>query len=231
MNSFLYFVEGRSGVSVDELEGLGYGYLLPCSISVRGCDCGPDNKKGAVFAAHIGGSESYTKVGYYPAEQTWTNCGGKWVGVYNNAKPCPADLLRKEVIIGHKAELGDGNDWQIPLARTIFGTTKLPEKIGWGPDGEFVSEVLPEYKELCDRASEIWDCAIENGGMVTGTLEECSTLALLSLKVNYRIGMNEATALGLFNTRTIARVIDCLVDVPLWDKYVELEKKKGDSGN
>ena len=233
MKSLIYYFPCVQSVNPDNQSQIyadaGLSDVLRATVpDARGCSKGPDDGNGCTVTAMPEHRTSECRgPSYKPDEQTWQEgADGKyWVGYWNNAKPGPEDLARKEQIGGHKAELEDGHEWLVPVARDMYGGTRLPERINWGPDGEPVAQILPRYQGFSHRAGEMHDHCCQND-TYGGFAKDVLPLAVEALGLNYYAGKHELGLLGTITTTNAYKVIDAMLDIPSINKMME-EKKNG----
>lgn len=199
------------------------GVLCGEYLDSRGVESGPDGRTGCVIAE----CQGTHKIGYWPAEQVWTECasGAYWIGYSHSEKPGPDDLARADMHTGHRVLLADGNEWLIPAARMVSGGTCLPETIRLDKTGEIQTDIMPEYAALRDTAIQLWEQASETGRF-GGDLGFGLDVACRALAVNYRVSKWEAGALGLLTTPLIQKIMEALVDLPTLTAWVELKKNE-----
>lgn len=136
----------------------------------------------------------------------------------------PAQLARAAQRSGHLVTLGDGQQWLIPVARLAMGGSGLPRRRKLNPDGSIVWQVDAAYRELSDFACKLWD--IRRGQQEDVTQAELDQMAAAALTVNYRIGLREAVALGLFSDAGLAGIVNALLDWPEVVRLAEASEKK-----
>ena len=162
MSTFIYFTEAaKAPVNRQRAEALGVGYAFdtsPASAELRGRT--PSGGNGWLFAdaERMGGKQ----LGYNQELQTWRRLPGLevWVGYYNDSKPTPEDLERREQLAGRYIELSDGNDWLVPLLRFWSGNTgfavALPTVAGIDENGDWISKgTSPQHDELNKLAERL----------------------------------------------------------------------------
>ncbi len=188
---------------------------------------GPDGTSGTVVAAPpYNASEQYTQLpGYYPDRQDWRELGpGVWFGTDRESPPTPDGLERTKQVGGFAHELADGNVWVCPTVRRAFFVPCVP----CIQDGVFderrrltslTRRVKPEWESLWNR-SLVW-AAKEFSGEWEPV--ERWAAAATCLAVNYRVGPEEITALGLFDEDAITKLLSAALDVPFLDDLVESE--------
>ena len=215
MGSVAYFVTGKESINSDGVEGLGLGYVLDGSgVSHVHTARGPDGSAGVYFAA--GGT--VIKPGALEFEQ-FPGKPGVFIGVSEAVKP--EDLARDDQVSGHLVKMGDGAQWEIPVARHWKGAAGFPRRLAWTPDGWKAGDVIPAYKALWRDACSFWTLLLNAEAAEAGEAEDVSfsaedevNLAARAIAVNYRVGPAEISHLGLFTTETKAAACLALVDFP-----------------
>jgi hypothetical protein len=129
--------------------------------------------------------------------------------------PVAAELVRDTFIGGYAPELGDGNEWTVPLARAYPTGGNIPKLLVWGPDGP-TEAPNPRFAELCEAAEQVWEAVQAAAIGQTGHMptEQTARVALLALSTNYRLGPGECTVLELLTTDSAHLVCSLLVDLP-----------------
>ena len=240
MSSVLYFVPNRTAITLDDARGLGLGYAFeqkPDARKVIGA--GPDGQPGVVFADE----SRVERLGYHKDDQTWMKIPGSdaWAGYETKSPPGPEGLARTKMLAGHFVKLADGNQWLVPIARSIEPGADslvyhcpLPRTIGLADDGSWShDEVRPVYAELWSIAERWWDSVTQAGiGEVDGSTDTVEVAfdfdgvvdaALLALSTNYRVGRTEAAMLALFDDRNVGDVLNAVID---WVVVLDWLKKK-----
>ena len=210
----LYFIPELRGVRPEDIDqaGLRYAFQSGTPWDQVHIAEGPGGSEGCVLRAGGRG-----RLGYFPDRQRWVVGPGAewWVGIEGVASP--EALERREIIDGHLVRLGDGNDWRIPVARSFIRGSALPHALVLGPDGEVVTEALPEYAALSAAVERIERAFL--GQLGEGDPEEIDIkdgfrIAASALALNYRVGPAEVSFLRLLTTSNIRAVLEALVDVP-----------------
>jgi len=216
----VYYSPKRQTINRDQAIKLGLGYAMaedgPTFVATQK---GPDAAAGVIFT--FGQSDSLMN----PDAIVWSRIPNTdlWLGYHPGGnRPGPADLARPETIGGHMVKLADGNEWLVPVARAVNGTSPLPRKLAWDGSKWSAGEVQDRYRDLFGEACRIWDLLI-HCEEATVTISDEANLAAMALAVNYRLGPAEISALGLFDTKCHLDVILALVD---WPVVTELAKKK-----
>lgn len=251
MSGFLYFIP-RDVTRAADLAGFGLAYAFEQGapgLSFCTCRNGPGGMSGTV----VGDDRAGKAIGYYPDKQTWrkrpetrqpgdeaTGQPGSqaavWVGIYNDARPKPADLLRSDALAGHAVRLCDGNDWIIPVARAATEQggelryfAKLPRRLDFDENGRWMSStIVDRYQRLWDVACSFWnsftgagvtrgedgvELQMEFGDLVAG--------AVAALGTNYRVDAIEVALLGLFDEGNCGRVLQALIDWPVIAEFLQ----------
>lgn len=257
MSGFLYFVEGFNGnpqrlfapLGLRDVFGDDSGYVGPAGDAL-----GPDGLRGRLFG--LARDVTPDRAKFDAAAQTWRRAApprgtkgqgdeetagdaagvdsaarhGLWIGFWNDDRPTAAQLARDEQIAGHRVRLGDGGDWLVPTARVFPLGTRLPESLVLGPDGELVREAIPRFARISRMAEQVWADleTMGQGGEIT--LREGWDIAAAALSVNYRVGINEVSALGLLTTANLFHmrgpsVLGAFVDWPAVMKAMGAQKK------
>jgi hypothetical protein len=156
---------------------------------------------------------------------------GIWVGFRMHHMPGPLDLQRRELIGGYETELGDCRKWLIPLIREFAGGTDLPQRYALGPNGEWVTKMLPQYARLWKRACEIHDDIEEAYRQRRDYVATDGFPFLIDvLQLNYRIGPHEVSALGLLQTNNGFHVLGSAIDLEksltVWEAIAAQKKNE-----
>ena len=229
---FLYFLPENER-SAAGLAALAYAFEgSPIRQSIRG---GPDGAAaGMVFADP---SVPAVDVGYYPERQTWKKIPGldAWLGRASAGAIGPEQLARTKQLRGELVALGDGNLWQIPIARAwteldgdLRWYTALPQARKLDDAGKWtVGEVLTKYAILWDYASAWFEerigLRVETPGTITLDFQGENEAFVAALAVNYRVAAFEVSELGLNTSDVLADVLDALID---WNTRMQWIKKK-----
>lgn len=248
MLSFLYYVPGlKADVPperlLENLRAAGLGHVFDSINFARRGARGPDGLDGVMACVDSGSNGSATRLGYYPDEQVWEKdplergeSGCVWIGYFKSAPPGPMSLAKPEQMGGHQIELADGNPWLVPVARYCTGEPAFPRRLRVKPGGRVVVDsVVPKYEDLSRRAEEVWEKVFptligeEASEEITISIDDEFGLAAEALAVNYRIGLAEASILGLFTTDNVARVILALLDWPSVQKEAQKILKKNNA--
>ena len=232
MAGFLYFLPRQKGVTADDLRRVGLGPVLDgASFSVAEViGKGPSGGPGALVTptpVHPDGREAVAA--FQPAEQAWHDAGKFHAGFWLNRPPAPPDLVRPRILDGYLVELQGGSQWAVPVARHHARGTALDTSVYLGPDGGLLEgDVLAEYADLAAHGDRVWDSfraeqgLLDEGEAPPPELEraEAFKIAVEALGFNYRLGLAEASLLGMrgrFLTKVgVQAVLRCLFDLPAW---------------
>jgi hypothetical protein len=181
---------------------------------------GPDRLSGTLATPCSG----ILSLEYRPEAQRWVKLpGGVWLGVDKAERPEPSALQRAEIRTGHLVKLGDGQCWEIPVARLATGGSGLPRRRVLAADGTRTWEVDAAYAGLTDAAARVWMAL--RGQSVSMADEEVDRACGAALAVNYRLGLVEALVLGLLTDTAIRGILEALVDMPTVRQILDVEKK------
>jgi hypothetical protein len=238
LSGFLYFIaDMMDAPEPDKLKAAGIAHAFENSPAYRAIGgSGPSGGGGMLLGTeHTAMGET---IGYYPQRQTWRQhplFPPTWLGLYNEAKPSPDDLVRKEQGRGYRIRMGDEQDWLIPTALKFMEqgdgggyVNILPHRMALDEQGRFARTTVQErYAGLADKAQAFfdWYVGIVSGGDEKITVEDADIAALVveALSINYRVGSVEIDTLGLLTEQTIMQAGRAVID---WPFYVEHCKKK-----
>jgi len=183
---------------------------------------GPGDLSGTIVF-YTDDREPPPRAGYFHLQQTWHHVNDDlWIGIHNDHPPTPADMRRAKVFRGYEMELGDGNEWMIPIIRrpTDLGTT-LPQS-QYIEGGKLVKTLKAAYKRYWDHSEEVAD------GFLAGkefTNIRAHELAVEALGLNYRFGHNEQKILGLVDSENYIALLSYTIDLPHVNAVSEAQKK------
>lgn len=231
MAGFLYFIPDVQKVDKQVRKETGLDIILDnTEHSPRHTAPGPGGAGNGFIivpkCAHPDGATPRT--GYYPDTQEWIESITKkyWIGWQKDKFPKPEDLMRKECVAGHIVTLGDGNKWEIPVARDFANGCSLPETLVLGPTGELVREALPKYAVFSRKAERLWDTwnyfCREKAGLIQDGDEEPEFLTDAELydfmceaiSMNYMVDKWIIAFLKIVTTTNIQLIQDAIIDVP-----------------
>lgn len=230
MGQIIYYMPGIITTSKEKVQEAGLGYALGREgPSYSTMAPGPDGGRGVVFV--LKGSL------HVPEDTKWEKYPGRedlWMGYDPANRPGPEDLAREKQFAGHLVELSDGKSYLVPVARAVDGSTPLPRKLTREGKNWIVGDVEEIYREYFAQACRVWDQVYavadkddKQGEETAITIEDGSDVAAMALGLNYRLGPEEMSLLGLFNTENMANVLKAVVD---WPGFEEMIKKKITAG-
>ena len=244
MPSFLYYVPKReAGLGANELKALGLCHALDGAVTQQHLMMGGPDGGGGLLLADAEHCDP-ARVTYAADKQEWLELPGFWLGRWTDEAIAPNDLLRRKPLDGHFVELADGRKWLCPVARThalepagVRWYHALPFNVSMGPDRKWKpGGVVPRYKRLWEINLAWWDAregAAATAGAVGDTIQfdfdGLYSTAADCLAANYRVGPDEISMLGLFDSGSARKILDALIDLPTIVKLqAELEKKTTD---
>jgi len=231
MARFIYFIPGLDRQPIDkDLQEIGLQHLANNWDDYVGSS-GPTNKSGAI----IGGAckvQNGVMIGYYKDRQTWYECnsGKFWIGYQNDCKPGPGDLKRINQLDGHEVELGDKNEWLIPVARRFDSGCVLPKAIFLDGAGILTGKILDEYVSFSKQAEEIFNdlCATldkdEDYKYKVNTFGYMFDIALEALEINYNISKWEMSILKLLTTKNANKINLAIIDFDIMKVMADAEE-------
>jgi len=239
MSGFIYFIPGigslptRDWLFANEME-----FFQDNIGDIGQINGGPGEQNGFAFSFR-GRTDPNQKQGYFKKHQKWNKFfdGKLWVGYDSVKKPNPEFLKRKNAIPGYKIKLGDGNEWEIPIARRFDIGSLLPTTLYIGSNGKTLQRPIDDYLRLSKYADMVYsDFEIEYK-IVEGTeldfkvtdFDILYEIATECLSTNYNIGRYEISCLGLLQTNFMQDICNSLIDMPFISEAIEemnAEKKK-----
>ncbi len=229
----LYFVPDKQTITPKQVNALGLGYAMGKSgPSYAAMSTGPGGKPGVVFSFTQSNLSRAGKVKWEqhyafppkPSNDSEIFHPGIWLGLDLGKEDKPADYERAESLDGHRVLLADGNEWLIPVARWVDGSSPLPRSLKPSPSGGWVEgEVIAQHRDLYEQATRIWDALTEADEGEKVTLDDGRGVSALALAANYRIGPAEIGVLGLLTTANEFEILYSLVD---WQTFLDYVKKK-----
>lgn len=208
MRRFLYFLPGLPGANAGMLaeRGLLNRFTSSGSSLLEHCITAcPEGPAGGGCIVALG----QRPAAYEPGSQRWIEGEKCWVGI-EDAPPRPDDLVREVIISGAPMQLGDGEFWTAPIIRRWNGAwfvPNVPQAMGKvTKDGRTGVEfrIRPEYAGVDEIAGRMFELFLAGSAVsIDQLLQDASEL----LAVNYRIGPEEASLLGLFDEKNAVAVI------------------------
>ena len=239
MAGFLYFVESKPRNTAEIIAEYDLGYALDpgCVLSPISLGASPSGKPGCLLAD----GNRVSKVAFRPKQQTWKHVNGLWVGMLNDDRPTPTDLLRPQMVAGYPVILGDGNQWIVPLVRQYNHDaehgSRLPHSRDLDENGNWVKgPVLAKYEhlvELTESFFDRWDVALREA--IENKADDFSVddpepekTAVKVLSANYVISDIEVALLRLLQDEgdTAGEIMWAACDCRLALSWILSDKKK-----
>jgi len=183
---------------------------------------GPGNQNG-LFVSRFQGHD----IAYDTENYNWKQVGDCWIGVLKNYTPdmfAKASDSGRHPAAGYPVELGDGNQYVIPVALADAPNFDIPWRETLDGEGNITRETDDYYAAVCAAADKIYE-AIINGqdGVFTMDEDELRDALANAIAVNYKLDKQECLVLGLFTSETYMAIAGAIVDLP---GIRELAKKK-----
>lgn len=250
MGSCYYFLPGVMQFQIADLLNFGLDIALEDitsrdQLAVADGATGPSGTAGALISAWRPGCLAPPDMRYLPQLQVWQQLPGElaWIGWHVNTAPTPDGLRRKAPLVsGIDVRLGDGQLWQVPVIRYPAGPaaerirdgrlvaegTLLPQKLVMHSDGHLSQRILPSDQELWNQFEPVanWIWRSDEEGQLTRLLPLSAQVlaAAAALSRNYRVCAVTGSALGLWDTETLVRLLAAAVGLDLQRDLIE-EKK------
>jgi len=189
---------------------------------------GPGGKPGVIIYALPGHGNPPRRTGYFADDKNfeWSPVGDGsklWICIDRAFPPAPVDLPRRQMIEGHAVKLDDGNEWIVPVIRRWGGGTRLPRSFSYDSAGKLLQAVKPGYQAYWERSAAVSDFVYANGSVeLQWAVDTCLDL----LGLNYRLGRNEQTVLGLVGSENWRDILRAAVDYPTALQVLEEERLK-----
>ena len=194
MPNFAYYVPNRRSLTRTDLDAIGIGQMFDGEISHNPLvGAGPDGGIGEIVSADAQSAM------YQPGLQRWENCGAFWLGWEPAHPPGPADLIRRSVVPGVDLKLGDGREWMCPEWRTIPVTFRCFDE-----SKEIESVTTGKYRYLLPIVEKVAAAFDGDNGI---TDKELVLAAIAALNVNYRVRLQEVSALDLLSSDVVTTIL------------------------
>lgn len=189
---------------------------------------GPDKSSGAIVAAMPKDGRDCLVPAMRPG-QTWVHVNRRdqqdyWIGYDLASQPDPELLQREHIVHGQEHELGDGQIWVCPIVRRKAVINALPCRWGVDPEtGDYAGTMLPRYNDAWLAAGRILNA------QTAGEIErpEALELCVQMLAINYRIGLVEASLLGLLDDTNWKYIWRAATDADFLDEWLASQGTDG----
>lgn len=175
---------------------------------------GPDDSHGTIIAWRRPGQ---VQMGYQPDRQTWLpaarrpadglDAGRYWIGFWNDSPPGPRELGRPYLQIGHRVTLGDGQEWQLPVAKELAADLILAD------DGSWRFEIQRKYHAFYLEFRRWEELFLTADPDQTFLFSDAADFILQALRINYRITAETVAHLRLFSTDTLRAAILAVLNI------------------
>lgn len=238
MSGFLYYLPNHSSDTIKHEQlvaaGLGYAFENPGSKQ-----CAPLHgaAPGGSGGAIVFDPARVERHAYRPESQTWVQneIDGFWVGMWNDDKPGPQDLLRTKTLSGELVTLADEQQWLIPYGRRwserddpelwLTSNCVLPCPLRFGGPGRvLVSRPFERYAHLwvIAEADRRLDTQQETeADRAIADLPGAVFSAVSILQANYVVGTAEIEMLEMFSQESPRQILDVFGDWATWRDIVE----------
>jgi len=216
MKRFLYYLPGAPGANTRILEDRGilgrflaYGGRV-LEHGITGIKEGPDGGSGCIVAT---GSNPPGDL----VQQDWHRGEKVWVGFEDlAARPGPEDLVREVTLFGYDLVLADGQTWNIPLLWRwdedhLEHVPHLPRTLSTEGGGRPAALIRSEFRPLDALAKRTWQAFAREERI---PVDRLFADAVEALAANYRIGLPEASLLGLLDEVLARKILGLAIDLP-----------------
>lgn len=213
------------GEIFDDVGQGGRQDFATCELAGRG----PGDKSGTVLCYQTPSGAVPRRVGYYPAEQAWHQVDdGLWIGLDTDDAPRPEEMARRKQFSGYRPELGDGQEWLVPIIRRPDGSTELPTDMFWDAAGAVQEPIKERYRAYWDETAEVADWFFVEGASDQFDKARAFSLAVRAIGLNYRFGRAEQNLLRVVDAGTYLTVLGCTVDIIKANAVQEAQKKSSE---
>lgn len=231
MASFLVYIPGVTGASLDHLSRVGLGGLLDPHVSPDSCDMlrhAPDKGQGVVFywidhqnpantPFHLG---NHPDIDWSPAKPKGELLAGRfWLGLCNGQRVTPDALERSGNLGGASVLLEDGNRWLVPVAKALPKKYEIDKETG-AP----VLAVYTRYQTYYDLSYRNYLAMARQETTATVSVTGAWDFAEMALGFNYRINADVIDWLGLLGDLSMIRLMIGSYDADVMEA-IEAQKK------
>jgi hypothetical protein len=186
---------------------------------------GPGDKAGTLVTYQTVAGDIPPRWGFYPDEQEWSEVNDElWLGIDTARPPVPDDLKRRKQYGGYSLELGDGNQWTVPVVRRPDGSSELPTSMSWDATGAYTEPIKAAYRGIWERVQPVasWLYRESDEAILRS---EALRICIDVLALNYRFSAAEQRVLSLIDSETYLLILAAAVDLPRASEIVSAEKK------
>jgi hypothetical protein len=175
-------------------------------------DAGPSELKGVICAWSRRGK---AELGFRPGFQEWIPAVPRdglpaerfWLGFSNESRCTPSDLARPFRQAGPRLQLGDDNEWMIPVAKQLDSNMAIAD------DGTWRFEVQRRFNEFYLEYLKWLELLGNEDSERSFMYSDAADFVLSGLRINYRLLPEVASRLGLFTTQNITRALFAILGV------------------
>lgn len=211
--AFLWFHD-TAAPSADASLRQRLAHVAPGGVESVVIQSGPSNARGLLMAPAGIIEQGMEFLRYDATAQDWFPApGGLWVGYWKNGKPGPRDLVCPRIPAGLQVvetELGDGNEWAIPVLVDRDGMPCLPSSYVENTEGNLAQRTVPDLAFLdqwAGRFSESITAARDGNDGAVMSNSEIYRATVAALSALYRVGSPEVSALQLFDQRCLPAIL------------------------
>lgn len=253
MAGFLYFIPDfhvrpdQSRPSDAELRRRGLDHLVGAMLTSAAISHGgPGECSGVLLAVDeaslMRGGRRVERIIYLPARQTWrvwpdaehVKQSGFWIGFETADRPRPMDLARRDAPHGgqgYPVPMANGDAYHIPPQRFFPDTFEMTA-------GGVVARVTKkEFLPMKAAAEKLYQMFYETAAILaeadgdenaTPGLDDTEMFVVGTqfLSLLYRVGVAEATVLGLWDDDSLGLAMKAIIDMPSFEKMIQQANKK-----
>lgn len=231
MASFLVYIPGVTGASLDHLSRVGLGGLLDPHVSPDCTDMlrhTPDGTQGVVFywidhlnpintPFHLG---NHADIDWSPAKPKGDLQAGRfYLGLCKGQRVTPDALLRTGNLGGAEVTLEDGQQWKIPTAKLLPKKYTIDEV-----SGAPVCRVATKYQQYFDLSYRNYLAIMRQDPSHDVSVTGAWDFAEMALNWNYRITADVIDWLELIGDASMLYLLAAAYDSALIEA-IEAQKK------
>lgn len=172
----------------------------------RGPAKGPGNQKGTLVCPHDVKMLEYDKKG-----QIWTKIKNYYIGYAKDFKP--VDFQREHIRPGYPVILGDGREWQIPIALADSPNFSFPQYETILENGSWGWKVQEKYEFICEVAKKLYE-SVDDGYNFSLDDEILRRACCAVIDVNYNLTDIECGVLKLLTHEAYQGIVSAVLDGP-----------------
>jgi len=234
-------------VRVNLAEVLDDVHRIPDDVIVASTKTGPDGQGGVILYPLPSTGDVPPVLGYggEPEQQRWARIyDSLWLGWLVDSPPRPTDLERRELVDGYMITDDVGDTWHVPTLRALDNPRgRLPAAFNWSETRQPEIGVARKYRELWRRSEAVWNLMESSPVSLEKPFAHAFSgdqdlmlfqFVVDALAVNYRVSNVELSVLDQIRPdwlggKTARVMLDATVDLFLYRRWLEAEKKTGDS--